>query len=63
MLPAVQITVCVPQAVADALRARSLAEGHTVQQEIRLALIEHVGHARACGEMLHGDDIATGEAW
>jgi hypothetical protein len=63
-MPPERVEVEVPAAVAAAMRARALADGHSLQDELVLALREHVGHQRLAGEMLHVDDVVRGDgAW
>lgn len=63
-MPHERVEVEVPAAVAAAMRARALADGRSLQDELVLALREHVGHQRLAGEMLHVDDVVRGDgAW
>jgi hypothetical protein len=63
-MPHERVEVEVPSAVAAAMRARALADGHSLEDERVLALREHVGQQRLAGEMLHVDDVVRGDgAW
>lgn len=63
VLPAVQIVAFVDPGVEAALRARALEAGRSLEAEVRLALVAHLGHARLGGEMQHRDDVARGGRW
>lgn len=46
-----------------AIRARALADGHTLEQETRIALEFYLAHQHNQGEMRHPDDIVKGGGW
>jgi plasmid stability protein len=57
------MTCNVSQHLQAAMRARALAEGHTIEQETRIAMQYHVDHTRNQGEMRHPEDITIGGEW
>lgn len=51
------------QQLQAAIRARALADGHTPEQETRIALEFYLAHQHNQGEMRHPDDIFAEGRW
>ncbi len=58
-MTSVALTLHVDQATLTALHARARRDGHTPEQEARIALAEHLGHQQGGGELQHPQDIAS----
>lgn len=64
MQPPRELGVVVPASVVAAMWARAQRAGRSLEEEVGLALTEHVGHQRLGGEMLHVDDVVReGRSW